>query len=301
MKVTRSFAPFLTVLAAALAGSCGDATAPAGPLEGRIAFTSIHDRFMRIYIMNADGTGERALTADGETNLEPDFSPDGTRIAFTSWRDGDANIYVMGADGSDPLPLTRDTANDRSPRFSPDGTRIAFVSQRSGDYEVWVMNADGSDAVNASRSPSSIDLDPEWSPDGTRVLFCSTRGGTGPDAPFSLWSVAADGSDPRRIPVPGDVRSPAYAPDGLRIAYVSPDAGGEIEIWVARPDGSGVRNLSNAFGIDEQPRWSPDGTRLVFSTNRDGSREIYVVRADGRGALNLTRNGFWDAMPDWSR
>ena len=66
-----------------------------------------------------------------------------------------------------------------------------------------------------------------------------------------------------------------------------------------RADGSGQTNLSGRAGVDELPRWSPDGDYIVFSTKRDGNSEIYAMRADGSGPVNITRNPRWDAMAAW--
>ena len=161
---TASGRRYLATLTA-LALGCGDATGPEPVPTGEIVFTSIRERYMRIWVANADGTGQRPLTPEGETNLEPSWTPDGAGIVFTSWLDGNPDIFLMEPDGSNLRPVTRDSANDRSGRLSPDGRRIVFVSERTGDPEIWVIGVDGSNPVNLTRSPSSFDVDPDWSPD----------------------------------------------------------------------------------------------------------------------------------------
>ena len=86
--------------------------------------------------MNADGTGVTNLT-NGDTGLEPAWSPDGGRIAFHANRNdqtypGWLDIYVMNADGSSVTNLTDAEGNDYRPVWSPDGSRIAFRSRRPG-------------------------------------------------------------------------------------------------------------------------------------------------------------------------
>ena len=278
---------------------CRDGTAPSILPAGTIVYASIPERFLRIAVQDVDGTDHRYLTDEGQTNLEPSWSPDGARIVFTSWRDGDPNIYLMEADGSNPRPLTSDPGNDRSARFSPDGTRIAFVSERNGNAEIYVMDADGSNPVNLTRDPASEDLDPAWSPDGGTLVFASTRGTAVPDVRFSLWTMSADGSALAPVPIAGEGRSPDWSPDGSRIVYTSLRGADDAEIVSIRPDGSDPRNLTRRGGIDELPRWSPDGTHILFSTKRDGTPEVYAMRADGSEPMNLTRNGHWDAMAAW--
>ena len=97
-----------------------------------------------IYVMNADGSGQRRLTRSAGGNGDPAWSPDGRRIAFRSTRDGNGEIYVMNADGSAQRRLTRNPANDGWFSWSPDGRKVVFVSDRDGSYEVYVMNANRS-------------------------------------------------------------------------------------------------------------------------------------------------------------
>jgi TolB protein len=66
-------------------------------------------------------------------------------------------------------------------------------------------------------------------------------------------------------------------------------------------NGSGTVRLTNDAAQDGQSAWSPDGTKIAFSTNRDGNLEIYVMNANGTGQTRLTNNiGFADLDPDWS-
>jgi Tol biopolymer transport system component len=68
---------------------------------------------------------------------------------------------------------------------------------------------------------------------------------------------------------------------------------------VSNADGSGSRNLTNNADGDNNPRWSPDGSQIVFESNRDGDSEIYVMDADGGNTVNLTNNTTADISPEW--
>ena len=73
----------------------------------------------------------------------------------------------------------------------------------------------------------------------------------------------------------------------------------EKDIDVMRADGTHVRRLTDSPGLDEGPVWSPDATKIAFSSDRDGQQEIYVMDADGSNPRRLTDNPARDELPDW--
>ena len=135
------------------------------PDGSRIAFHSNRDaepsgtaafRGSEIYVMDADGSNVRRLTATaaGRTSQNPAWSRDGRRLAFASTRDGESllsdwEIYVMDADGTSIRRLTNDRKPDGHPRWSPDGHHLVFHSNQDGtartpiDVELYLIDADG--------------------------------------------------------------------------------------------------------------------------------------------------------------
>ena len=136
----------------------------------KIAFVSDRVGDYEIYLMNADGTGQRDLSCHPGDEFEPSWSPDGTKIAFTGYAVPNA-ICVMYADGSEQKKLTNvsdrwRTTDGRSPSWSPDGKMIAFCAGgagRAGDGEICVMHSDGSEPRNLTNNPA-MDYSPSWSP-----------------------------------------------------------------------------------------------------------------------------------------
>ena len=84
------------------------------------------------------------------------------------------------------------------------------------------------------------------------------------------------------------------------IAFARTVPGTHGEIFVMNPDGSGQTNLTNNPARDFDPAWSPDGTKVAFSSFRGGNREIFVMNADGSGQTNVTNDACWDVDPAWS-
>ena len=258
-----------------------------------------------VYVMNADGSGQRRLSQQDVQFTPPAWSPDGQKIAFEAARDmpdsrnRKSDVYVMNADGSGQQRLTRNPAGDLRPAWSPDGQKIAFASYRNrGDHwDVSVMNADGSDQRSLTRSLAH-DFAPAWSPDGQKIAFTRGRQRWSPRCTSScvdVYVMDADGSGPRNLtPGVASGEGPVWSPDGRKLAFVS-RRDGNSEVYVVNADGSGQRRLTRSPAWDHDPAWSPDGRKIAFVS--DVSRPtIYVMNADGSGQRELTPGG----SPAWS-
>src|SRR5579859_77046 len=130
-----------------------------------------------------------------------------------------------------------------------------------------------------------------------------------PDMYLEIYMINPDGSG--MIKLTNNLVSdddPALSPDGKKIAFVS-NRNGNDSIYVmpapqpgskTTPDASQVIRLTDSSGSDLVPQWSPDGQRIVFTSDRDGNTQIYVMKADGSGQTRLTRNTATDDAPGWS-
>jgi TolB protein len=139
--------------------------------------------------------------------------------------------------------------------------------------------------------------------DSSMIAFSSDR-----DENPGIYTMNIDGSDPKMLidtPVDSvDSQGLHLSPDGSKIAYVSsidfPGPGGNYEIYIMNVDGSDLTNLTNSPGDDGNSSFSPDGSKIVFMSERDGNYEIYIMNIDGSGQVRLTNNPAFDEHPCFS-
>ena len=130
------------------------------PKGDKIAFQSMRDGDVEIYVMDEDGQNETNLTKKPGDDRDFDWSPDGKRIVFISERDGNPEIYVVTLDGR-LQRLTHNTVEERSPRWAANGNRIVFASSADGDFDLYTMKRDGSDQKRVTATDAD-DLGADW-------------------------------------------------------------------------------------------------------------------------------------------
>ena len=215
----------------------------------------------RLFIANADGSNEQALSLDPSMDYDASFSSDGQWIVFTSERRGPAKIFRMRRDGSHCEQLTDGNSFDDQATLSPDGTQLAFVSTREGgSTNVWILDIktrtlrDLTGHLPFTPGKLHSHFRPAWSPDGRWLAFSSDR-----DTQF----------EDHKFPAPGwehIQRSSVYA---------------------IRADGSGLRRLSNGDEFAGSPQWSPDGQQVIFYSlpaEQTFAVRVAGVRAGGAGS-----------------
>jgi uncharacterized repeat protein (TIGR01451 family) len=273
--------------------------------QDKIAF----HREGEIVVANPDGTGAVTLGP----GFDPSWSKAG-KIAFTFAPNVETTqIAVMDDDGTDQVELTIAQTGNRNPAFSPDGSKIAYVTEtvepedppfQGSLARIYVMDADGQNqrrffagnAVSGMRQ----EFEPAFSPDGTKIAFVGETVVNGLSS-HDVYVANADGQTaPVNITNLGGTRifrdQLAWSPDGLRIAFTT-----ARDIHVINADGSGgMVNLTNSPRSDDtDPAWSPDGEKIVYSSNNfdDAALDgLYIMDADGQNQTFLNTEG---SAPTW--
>ncbi|HEU0014095.1 MAG TPA: hypothetical protein VFQ45_10450 [Longimicrobium sp.] len=288
--------------------------------DGRkVVFNSDRDGCYNLWAMNTDGTGLVQLTgligfSQERCNYTPLWSPDGTKIAFMSSRDRVWGTYVMNADGSNPHRVSADLDGEYVYSYpagwTPDG-RVVVEHVRSVDgawvARTYVVKADGTGL--APLFARDGDTAPAWSPDGSKVAFISDR-----DGKPKLFVMNANGSGVRRLSdLPGtDVSKTVgsvwdndyepWSPDGRQIAFMNYDGAGDVGVYVVNADGTGLRRVTPpelAVNGHMFNGWSPDGTRIAFTSDAAGLMDVYLVNPDGTDLVRITPDGSHESHAVW--
>lgn len=219
-------------------------------------------------------------------------------IAYVQWSDSSyaADIHVLDVDHQLDFRLTPSNARYVLPRWSPDGTHIAYLGEQNSQVTVYVANADGLQR-RALFSSISGALALVWSPDGRYLLTLRPID----LALRALYLIEVETGVGRDL-VQDNLISPAWSPDGTRIAYYTQNAGpqGDIEIWLIDLAGGEPRFLSYAGRFVGGLTWSPDGRRLALSSSYRTGRDVLLVDVETGELVNLTQGQGENFDPQWS-
>lgn len=193
-----------------------------------------------------------------------------------------------------PRSATGTELTDRRATWTVEAPTIASIVP-TGDLSVSVYGVSRGatsvdvtiDGVSTQRTITVYDAPP------FDVVFTA---GIGPDQYLGVWSPSL-GEAPRRLPINVTAFEPSPSPDGRQIVFTGMPRGGSVfdanvDLYVVSRDGSGLRRLTTDDAVDYQSSWSPDGTRIAFTSMRGGQRNVWMMNQDGSNLRRLT-----DALP----
>jgi TolB protein len=246
------------------------------------------------YIMNVDGTGVRRVSnglgkttcgyfMDGDRRIfyassdavENDCPPRPDASKGYVWRLDPFDIYTARADGTRRRRLTQFGVYTAEGVLSPDGRRIVFTSLKDGDLDIYVMNVDGS-RVRRLTHQIGYDGGAWWSPDGKRIVY--------------------------RAYHPTDEKDLASYKDLLAQRLVRPN---KMDLWIMDADGGNQRQLTHLGAASFGPSWTPDGTKIIFSSNHHtdpklGNFDLFLINPDGSELEQITTGATFDGFPMFS-
>jgi dipeptidyl aminopeptidase/acylaminoacyl peptidase len=226
---------------------------------------------------------------------DPRLSPDGTRVAFVVTQADEASndyrsaIWIVPSDGSaEPSRFTWSNKRDMSPRWSPDGRSLAFVSNREGKApQLYVAPLDGGEARRVTDLVEGAAA-AAWSPDSARIAFLSTVRGP-------AWDEDDENKRPPRV-----ITKVGYKADGKGFVQDRFNHVFVVDVnFSAEP-----RQVTDGEFNHGDPAWSPDGSTIAITANRDDDRtshqDLWLIGADGDDLRRVTASDAMYMKPSWS-
>lgn len=224
-------------------------------------------------------------------------SPDGTRVVaslLTIDKDSDdyrSALVEIPLDGSEPHHLTSGRYSDTSPKWSPDGSRIAFLSNRDDKKpHLFVLPVNGGESRQITHGDDGVN-DFDWSPDGAKIVYTS-----------AVDPHADDDDDDEKSDVKV-ITSARYKFDGM--GFLGDKVSQLFIVDVDQDDAEPMQLTDDAFHCSS-PAWSPGGSDIAFTSNRDPdwdvsrTNDIWLIKVNGGTLRKLTNGkGHWGS-PAWS-
>jgi Tol biopolymer transport system component len=262
-------------------------------------------------VIIAVAAGAFALTGSAGAKFSPVddqfISPVADQIAYMSTLDGEADIYTMAPTGMLNFNLTHDKTiglrADVEPAWSPDGQYVAFQRNfaKTGvqSSEIFVVAADGT-KLGPLMPPTKgvIDMHPTWSPDGQSIVFASDRDG---NFELYMYSISSGDNVIQLTDTKPGVQNvePTWSPNGEWIAFTRQGAAATVtpsSLYLLMVEKGAIYKLTPPAFMgrgDHDAAWSPDSTRIAFTSDRLGSsvissNDLFVVNVDGSGLTRVT-------------
>ncbi len=214
-----------------------------------------------------------------------------------------ANLWILDSSVAGAPRRAATTGNffDITANASVDGKTLYFSSTRNGRLAIWSLNMNTMSGLHLLTNANTADYLPAINPAATELLYTAVL--PGGSNPAYLWSKPADGNG-----MPSQLRegyNAVWSPDGKKCLYVKGSmAKNQAKIWVMDANGGNPTQLSTGNGSynDIDPRWSTDGKRIVFASNRGTVKgrqnyDIWIMDADGQHITQLTTNSSCDDKP----
>lgn len=242
--------------------------------SNQIIYSTSTGRNLDLWIMNADGTGNRQLTfATDRHELQPELSPDGRYVVFlVAYQTGLRSVWRMNVDGGGAKELVRNVDRFAEPHVSPDSQWVFYNSRdESGNSAFWKVPFDGGDPVKV-REKTTCRLSPD-----AKWFLCAHRD-FAPDAPLKVLIVPASGGDGvRTLDWPQNANSLYWSPDGQAFDYIA-ERDGMTNVWRMPLAGGKEQKLTDWQTAVEvwDFAWSRD-TRTLAITRDNENHELILI------------------------
>ncbi len=295
---------FIAITAILAISACSDSYVASpqdnGKLKGTIAFVCEFDQGDNdeLCLLNPDGSNLRRITNNAGPDLAPAWSPDGTKLSFNSRRPPHSDrpqIYSYNLASKLVLRISSSDVQDHRPSWTPNGQAVVF---QRGDFlsgfELYRQAERNGHPQQLTTYTGHISAAGSYSPDGQFLLFQSNFA-IDDLFPFSTYivDVASGSTTQLATSVTDSHDGPRFSPDGTKVAFA---AAGNL-FTVDRSTGS-VSQITHGGFYDLAPDWSPDGSMLVFQSDRKhpDTASLHIIELE-TGAIHYIGDG---RTPVWT-
>ena len=276
-------------------------TGEKGAFDTLVSYVAVeqigNERMFRLAVADADGHNEQIILSSKDPLMSPSWAPDGVNLAYVSFEEGRSQIYVQNIRTGQRERVAGFTGINSAPAWSPDGRYLAMTLSRDGQPDIYIMEVSSRQVMRITNSPG-IDTEPAWAPDGRSLVFTSNRGGRPQIYLQALQGIRPQGS-PRRLTFEGNYNARArFSPDGRHLAVVHGE-GNRFRIGLLELESRQFRILTDT-GREESPSFAPNGSMIIYATERHHRGVLEAVSVDGRSQQRLGASRGDVREPAWS-
>jgi dipeptidyl aminopeptidase/acylaminoacyl peptidase len=268
-------------------------------------------------VFGAEELAPRPLAVEDYFNIrdvgDPRISPDGEWVAYTVTShdleedETRSQVWMVPTAGGDAVPMTAENESSSRPRWSPDGKYLAFLSARGDDRkddeeddkeQVWTLFRQGGEAIQLTDTAQGVSAY-EWSPSGDRMVIVLQD-----PTPEELEAKEKGQDYEEKTPRPWVVNRQQFKQD-----YVGYLDSRRTHLYIVDLESQEISQLTGGDFDDSEPAWSPDGSKIAFTSNRtqtpddNYNTDIWVVAADPAASgdpVRVSSSAGPDASPAWS-